>query len=168
MMASRTGIVGRPILDLTVTRLDADLYAVESSRGPVVNVVVGDTSESRIQVAVSGEVDADNCAEMGAGLLPNGASAAEMVVDVSALAFIDSSGISELLRVREAMTEAGGSMVLRDPSDNVRRVLEITGLTETSVSEAWHGRHRGSSDPDVSRPFWVFAHLPDHDDNVCR
>ena len=71
------------------------------------------------------------CEEMGATLMQNGTSAAELVLDVSALAFIDSSGISELLRVREAMVEAGGSMVLRDPTDNVRRVLEITGLTDT-------------------------------------
>jgi anti-sigma B factor antagonist len=96
-----------------------------------VNVVVGESSETHIHVAISGEVDADNCAEMGASLLQSGPSGAELVVDVSALAFIDSSGISELLRVREAMAEAGGSMVLRDPTNNVRRVLEITGLTDT-------------------------------------
>ena len=95
------------------------------------NVVVGEVSETLVQVALSGEVDADNCAEMGAGLLQQGASAAELAVDVSALAFIDSSGISELLRVRETMIEAGGSFVLLEPTDNVRRVLEITGLTDT-------------------------------------
>lgn len=95
------------------------------------NVVVGEKSQTQIQAAVSGEVDADNCAEMGTGLLQHGASSAELVIDVSDLAFIDSSGISELLRVREAMVEAGGSLVLREPTDNVRRVLEITGLTGT-------------------------------------
>lgn len=95
------------------------------------NVVVGEVSETLVQVALSGEVDADNCAEMGAGLLQRGASTAELAIDVSALAFIDSSGISELLRVREAMVEAGGSLVLHQPTDNVRRVLEITGLTGT-------------------------------------
>ena len=112
-------------------RPNGELYDASPLRGPIVNVVVGESSETHIHAAVTGEVDADNCAEMGASLLQGGTSEAELVLDVSALAFIDSSGISELLRVREAMIEAGGSMVLRDPTDNVRRVLEITGLTET-------------------------------------
>lgn len=95
------------------------------------NVVVRQISDTHIHAVLSGEVDADNCAEMGLSLMQSGASAAELALDVSSLAFIDSSGISELLRVREAMAEAGGSMVLRNPTDNVRRVLEITGLTDT-------------------------------------
>lgn len=115
----------------TAVRPNGELYDASPLRGPIVNVVVGESSETHIHAAVTGEVDADNCAEMGASLLQGGTSEAELVLDVSALAFIDSSGISELLRVREAMIEAGGSMVLRDPTDNVRRVLEITGLTET-------------------------------------
>lgn len=130
-MASGPVTLGSTGPDFDHDERNADLYADELSRGLVVNVVVRDVSETHIYAAVSGEVDADNCAEMGTRLLQDGTSTAEMVVDVSALEFIDSSGISELLRVREAMIEAGGSLALRDATDNVRRVLEITGLTDT-------------------------------------
>ena len=68
---------------------------------------------------------------VGATLLGSGVPATTMKVDASQLTFLDSSGISELLRVNDAVNEAGGTFLLVDPTDNVRRVLEITGLLET-------------------------------------
>ncbi len=88
-------------------------------------------SNERIEAAISGEVDADNCAEVGAALLDGVATSAALTLDVSELGFLDSSGISELLRIHDVMTAAGGSFRLLEPTDNVRRVLEITGLLET-------------------------------------
>jgi len=96
-----------------------------------VNVEIGEVSETKINVAIVGEVDADNCADMGAELLGAGPDAVSLDVDVSALGFIDSSGISELLRVREIKVAAGASMTLLYPTDSVSRVLEIPGLSET-------------------------------------
>ncbi len=94
-------------------------------------IIVSEGSETQSRAALSGEVDADNCSEMSASLSQAGALSAQLIVDVSGLAFIDSSGISELLRIRESMLEAGGSLILVKPTANVRRVLEITGLTDT-------------------------------------
>ncbi len=99
--------------------------------GGIVKVVVGESSEIQTMATISGEVDADNCSEMGASLLQACSPSSALTLDLAELAFIDSSGISELLRVRELMLGAGGSFVLVQPTDNVRRVLEITGLTET-------------------------------------
>lgn len=95
------------------------------------NITITENSDGRIDAAISGEVDADNCAEVGATLLGSGVPATTMKVDASQLTFLDSSGISELLRVNDAVNEAGGTFLLVDPTDNVRRVLEITGLLET-------------------------------------
>ena len=95
------------------------------------NVNINEATSSIIQASISGEVDADNCAEVGAALLDGGATAAALTLDTSELAFLDSSGISELLRIHDAYVGAGGSFVLSNPTDNVRRVLEITGLLET-------------------------------------
>jgi anti-sigma B factor antagonist len=53
------------------------------------------------------------------------------VVDAGGLSFIDSSAISELLRLREHLGEGGGSLTLSNVQPSVRRVLEITGLLET-------------------------------------
>ncbi|MEL7208371.1 MAG: STAS domain-containing protein [Actinomycetota bacterium] len=91
------------------------------------NVLI--TREDQSVVAtVRGEIDADNCAAFGADILDGTDQAGRVVVDLSELTFIDSSGISELLRLSETVTGRGQDFELRHPSPAVHRVLEITGL----------------------------------------
>lgn len=90
-----------------------------------------DTNDSQVSVAVAGEVDAHNCHQLGEAILGALPQGADVVVDASDLAFIDSSAISELLRVRQVVDESGGSMSIQNAGSSVRRVLEITGLLET-------------------------------------
>ncbi|HSL56263.1 MAG TPA: STAS domain-containing protein [Acidimicrobiales bacterium] len=81
---------------------------------------------------VAGEVDAHNCDQLSAAVDAAGAGALRhLVVDASELEFIDSSGISALLALRERVTDHGGEFELRDPTPAVRRVIEITGLLDT-------------------------------------
>ncbi len=94
-------------------------------------VIINEATDAIIRASISGEVDADNCADVGAVLLDGGAKPAALTLDTSELAFLDSSGISELLRIHDAYVGSGGSFALSSPTDNVRRVLEITGLLET-------------------------------------
>ena len=49
-----------------------------------------------------------------------------LVVDVSELGFIDSSGIALLIRASERV----GRLELRCPTPILRRVIDVTGLTE--------------------------------------
>ena len=56
---------------------------------------------------------------------------AHLVVDLSELSFIDSTGISVLVESLKQAQRAGGSLVLRNPTPAVRRVLDITGLLGT-------------------------------------
>jgi anti-sigma B factor antagonist len=49
------------------------------------------------------------------------------VLDMSDVAFMDSSMLRELLRARADMTERGGAMFLVDVHQSVRRLLELTG-----------------------------------------
>lgn len=82
---------------------------------------------------VAGEVDAHNCDQLEPALLAEVDPAAvdAVVVDASELAFIDSSGISALLVLRERVVATGATFELREPTAAVHRVLEITGLLET-------------------------------------
>lgn len=95
------------------------------------DVEIGEITATEVCVALIGEVDADNCNDMGAKLLQAGPEALPLRIDASRLTFIDSSGISELLRVRDIKTAAGGAVVLCDPTDSVSRVLQITGLSDS-------------------------------------
>jgi anti-anti-sigma factor len=54
------------------------------------------------------------------------AAANELVFDVGAVGFVDSSGLSVLINV----ARGGRRVVLRNPTDVVRRVVETTGLTQ--------------------------------------
>lgn len=53
-----------------------------------------------------------------------------LVVDCAALSFIDSSGLALLTYAQLRMAEAGGQVRLAAISRRVRRVLELSGLTE--------------------------------------
>ena len=49
----------------------------------------------------------------------------DVILDLSDLSFIDSSGIRAVLAIAEGTT---GAVVLRGPSASVRRVIDLTGI----------------------------------------
>lgn len=53
-----------------------------------------------------------------------------VVIDVSAVTFLDSSGLRTLLKIARAASERGDEVVLRAPSPEVDRLLELTGTRE--------------------------------------
>jgi anti-sigma B factor antagonist len=79
-------------------------------------------------IAVSGELDISNIESVRGeidGLLGGQPDHAVFVVD--GLTFMDSSGIALFVQIHNRL----GSIELRDPTDIVRRVIDITGLSET-------------------------------------
>ena len=96
----------------------------------------GDVVEVRTVIEASGttavltgEADADNCAQIGAVLLARDVTG-PVSLDLSGLTFLDSSAISELLRVHKELGERAIEVSVGDVSPPVRRILEITGLLE--------------------------------------
>src|SRR5260370_151732 len=74
-----------------------------------------------------GDIDISNADTLGETLdRMLGETAGAVVVDLSALRFMDSSGIAMLLR---AVGDAG-SVEIRNPSSVVRRIIECTGLAD--------------------------------------
>jgi anti-anti-sigma factor len=59
-----------------------------------------------------------------------------VVVDLSALRFVDSIGLSLLVQARERFAAEGVPFALRNPAANVARVLETSGLTELFALDA--------------------------------
>jgi anti-sigma B factor antagonist len=53
-----------------------------------------------------------------------------VVVDLQELTFMDSSGISAFIHARKQLARDGHRLLLTRPSPNVRRVLDIVGLTD--------------------------------------
>jgi anti-anti-sigma factor len=85
-------------------------------------------------VAVRGELDLSTAPELEGPLEEAIASGdASMLVDLSECEFIDSTGIALIVRAWQQLdraAEAGGEgrVVICSHNDQVRRVLEITGL----------------------------------------
>ncbi len=75
-------------------------------------------------LTLSGELDMSNVETFKSAVAS--LSADKVVLDMSALRFMDSAGIAALLQTRERI----GAVVLRAPSPAVRRVIEVTGLTD--------------------------------------
>lgn len=77
-------------------------------------------------VAIAGEIDAHTAPAVAAAL-----AAAEhdpLIVDLSAVDFVDSSGLRVLLEAHQARKAAGNSLVLAQPSPAVQRVLDVAGV----------------------------------------
>ena len=54
----------------------------------------------------------------------------ELIVDLSKVTFLDSTGIRELIDAEQALARRGGRLVVRGAHGVVRRCLEVTGVLE--------------------------------------
>lgn len=77
-------------------------------------------------LVLSGEIDAHTVPELAERLTGD---APVEVVDLSAITFIDSTGLRTLLQAEQARREGGARFLLRGPSAPVQRLLEISGLS---------------------------------------
>jgi anti-anti-sigma factor len=82
-----------------------------------------------VNVTISGEIDIATSQDMRDALAAE-PGPAHLEVDMSAVTFMDASGIGVLLAARQRAVDGGGSLTLRAPSWAVRRLTGILGLDE--------------------------------------
>jgi anti-anti-sigma factor len=58
-----------------------------------------------------------------------------LVIDLTGVTFMDSSGLGVVLNAHKKMRARDGRLVVRQPSRTVQRLLEITALTNQLVIE---------------------------------
>jgi anti-sigma B factor antagonist len=81
------------------------------------------------EIAVFGELDFTTAAQVREVLEQVLGGDGEVVVDLRACAFIDSSGLAALAGAALRLKEEGRHLVIRGVRDRVRRTFEIAGLT---------------------------------------
>lgn len=89
------------------------------------------TIDGTTVVSVRGEVDLYTAPKLREQL--DGAVQGDqprVVVDLTQLDFIDSTGLGVLVGALKQVRAAGGDMTLRNPSRSTHKILEIAGLTE--------------------------------------
>ncbi|MGB6183330.1 MAG: STAS domain-containing protein [Rhodococcus sp. (in: high G+C Gram-positive bacteria)] len=64
----------------------------------------------------------------------------ELRLDLSQVAFVDSSALAELVRLQKAASALGGELILSQLSDPVRVILEITELAGIFIIEGTETR----------------------------
>lgn len=99
-------------------------------------MAIRDSSAFRIEptgdgrtFVLTGELDmaaTDLVAEATGSLAPGG----DVVFELGGLTFMDSSGLRAVLQVADRIPD--GKLILRDPTDAVRRVLDIVGIAEAT------------------------------------
>ncbi|MFG3040602.1 STAS domain-containing protein [Streptomyces sp. NPDC048330] len=99
-------------------------------REPNLDVDVEIRDDSTVVLSVRGELDMETADRLQEHLTDQlGQGRRHLVLDLSALDFMDSSGLNVLIRVVHKARAAGGDLYLTAPTPAVRRILEITGVT---------------------------------------
>jgi len=101
----------------------ADLEETDGSQATMAQSL--DTRGAQV-LRITGELDLSNVEELRAKIeLIVDQAPERLVFDLSALSFMDSSGIALLLTVAERV----GTVELHNPTAIIRRVIEVTGLS---------------------------------------
>ncbi len=107
---------------------DRPLGAAEA---PIFSLSVSEAAGGKAVVAAAGELDVATAPQLlnaVASLAQRGTSA--IAIDLSALTFIDSSGINALRAAVRSANARGVGAILAAPSERVLRVLELVNLAE--------------------------------------
>jgi len=76
---------------------------------------------------VTGEIDMDTALALADAIA---AAGGDLVVDMSGVSFLDSSGLRVLIQAQLAFEERGSSFTIADPSPQVARLFEMSQLND--------------------------------------
>jgi anti-anti-sigma factor len=109
---------------------------MSTPEAPLVVAVDGAGTES-VVFALRGELDPHTAPQLAAAVeqaLTD--ETREVVLDLSGILFVDSSGLRVIISTYRTMTDRDGRFVLRAPSATTRRILDVTGLADLIEVEA--------------------------------
>jgi anti-anti-sigma factor len=115
------------------TRHEPAVVACAGVPGGSVVLVVADVRGDEVRVGLSGEIDASNAACLRETLSELGTHRTRVSIDMSALTFVDCTGLA-MLRTFERSHPGTGCVRLegiRHPT--VRRIVELTDAMEQTV-----------------------------------
>jgi anti-sigma B factor antagonist len=100
---------------------------IESGATAAIEVGVRSDSEGVRVVSLAGELDSSNMERVNAALAPLLADRPErLIFDLAGLRFMDSAGIAVLIGAAAAVK----TVQIRDPAPIVKRIIEVTGLSD--------------------------------------
>jgi anti-sigma B factor antagonist len=95
---------------------------------PTLRISTSRTS-GRAEVALAGDLDLETAPALATGLRTlTDDRIHEIVIDLRSVDFLDSSGITEIVRAAQIVSPHGGHVELCNAAESIRRVLDICGL----------------------------------------
>jgi len=93
-----------------------------------------DGEDGRVVVRLTGEIDLSNVDGLEARIDDAISDAGDVVIDLTAIDFIDSRGLRLLKRVSTAVAGRDGTLVIIAPATSIARsVLDMTGMSQELV-----------------------------------
>jgi anti-anti-sigma factor len=123
---------GAHLTGAQLTGDDAEVLLDTASADPGFEVRVESTG-SRDAPAVmhlAGELDSLAATQLAQSLESLDARAPGLVLDMSDVSFIDSSGLRTLIQARQMFPDDPRALTLRNPQSSTTRLLELTGLAD--------------------------------------
>ena len=86
--------------------------------------------DGKLIVKLSGEVDLESCEPVRSCLLESAGQKKDLLVDLSGVTYIDSSGVASLIEALQMTTRNGAAFKLFSVSDPAFRVLQLAKLDQ--------------------------------------
>lgn len=104
---------------------------------PLWSTELRDDGDTRV-VALTGELDLDAADELTTLLIEqlDMPGTATVVVDLAGVSFLDSAALGALILAFQHAGEVGRVLRIVEPQHSVRRVLEITGMSDILAGNA--------------------------------
>jgi anti-sigma B factor antagonist len=96
-------------------------------------------------IAVAGELDLAVAGQLESALART-AGVGEVLIDLGACEFLDSTGLALLVNTRNAMRDEGRRLAAFAPSAQVARLIEVTGLADDGLVFATIEEARAAAD----------------------
>jgi|SRR6186997_3145082 len=90
-------------------------------------IVIIDEADQYV-VRIGGEIDLGNCQQVADAIKPLLPRHKTIAIDLSRVSFMDSSGLRVFLKVKTWVSDHAKTLMLRNPSDQLRRLLVAAGL----------------------------------------
>ncbi len=84
---------------------------------------------SKLEFALEGRLDTMTSPDLEAAIKENIDGVTELVFDFSDLAYVSSAGLRVLLSAQKTMN-ANGSMVVKNVSDEIQEIFDVTGFSD--------------------------------------
>lgn len=79
---------------------------------------------------LTGRIESSNAAEWNEKITGSIPETGDMILDCKNLSYISSAGIRAIINVYKELKKRGDTIIMKDVSDSVKEVLDLTGVSD--------------------------------------